>query len=202
LFVDALIRTGEGIEAAGQRLLETCCPSRVRLQFDPAEITPLADRFPPGDDAPVAALGEAAALRGYYTRGEFLAVCEWKSPRSRPLVAQNSRAAVTRATLRALASPDERDRIGALLELRGVGVPTASVLLHFVNPAAYPILDVRALESLGVKGRSTYPVAFWLEYLEACRALAATHGVSLRTLDKALWQYSKEASEPPARSRP
>jgi hypothetical protein len=51
---------------------------------------------------------------------------------------------------------------------------------------------VRALESLGVRGRSTYPVTFWLEYLYACRQLARLHGVSLRTLDKALWQRSKE----------
>jgi hypothetical protein len=53
---------------------------------------------------------------------------------------------------------------------------------------------VRALESLGVKSRSTYPVSFWLAYLQACRALARETGVSLRTLDKALWQYSKERS--------
>jgi hypothetical protein len=35
-------------------------------------------------------------------------------------------------------------------------------------------------------------VSFWVGYLHACRDLAAEHGVSLRTLDKALWQYSKE----------
>ena len=37
-------------------------------------------------------------------------------------------------------------------------------------------------------------MSFWLEYLEACRALAGRAGVSIRTLDKALWQYSKELS--------
>jgi hypothetical protein len=163
----------------------------VQLQFDPAEILALAARFPEGDDGPVATLGAAAARRGYYTRGELIALCEWKSPRSRPLVAQNSRGAVTRATRRALAGP-ERERMEALLALRGVGLPTASVLLHFADPATYPILDVRALEALGVTGRSSYTIAFWLEYLATCRALAATHGVSLRTLDKALWQYSRE----------
>jgi hypothetical protein len=162
----------------------------VQLQFDPAEIRSLAARFPTGDDSRVAALGAGAARRGYYTRGEFLALCGWKSPRSRPLVARNSRAAVTRATRRALAGT-EQERIEALLSLRGVGFPTASVLLHFADPAAYPILDVRALEALGVT-RSSYTIPFWLEYLATCRALAAAHGVSLRTLDKALWQYSKD----------
>ena len=73
-------------------------------------------------------------------------------------------------------------------------MPTASTLLYFAFPDDYPILDVRALESLGVRPRSTYPVSFWLEYLDACRKLARRAGVTLRTLDKALWQYSKELS--------
>lgn len=98
------------------------------------------------------------------------------------------------ATGRALSAGDEATRIAALLELEGVGVPTASTLLYFAFPDDYPILDIRALESLGVKPRSTYPVSFWLEYLDACRTLARRAGVTLRTLDKALWQYSKELS--------
>ena len=168
-----------------------------RLQFDPAAIGALAARFGDsgGADAAVTAAGAAAAARGHYERAELLVVCAWKTPRSRPRVAANDDAAIERSTHRALApGAGERERMEALLELSGVGVPTGSVLLHFANPAAYPILDVRALESLGVRARSTYPVAFWLGYLEACRSLAAAHGVSLRTLDKALWQHSKERS--------
>jgi hypothetical protein len=169
-----------------------------RLQFDPAEIGALAARFGDSEatDAAVAAAGAAAGARGHYERAEFLVVCAWKTARSRPLIARNDGAAIERATRRALGSDaaGERERIEALLELSGVGLPTASVLLHFARPAAYPILDVRALESLGVTGRTSYPVGFWLRYLEACRSLAAAHGVSLRTLDKALWQHSKERS--------
>ena len=100
--------------------------------------------------------------------------------------------AATRESLSPAAG--ERERIESLLALRGVGLPTASVLLHFAMPDRYPILDVRALESLGVTGNPSRTVAFWLGYVDACRALAAAHGVSLRTLDKALWQHSKERS--------
>jgi hypothetical protein len=121
-------------------------------------------------------------------------VCSWKTVRSRPKVAANTEAAVVDATGRALVAVDEETRIAALLELEGVGVPTASTLLYFAFPDDYPILDVRALESLGVRPRSTYPVSFWLDYLEACRRLARDAGVSIRTLDKALWQHSKELS--------
>jgi hypothetical protein len=136
----------------------------------------------------------AARERGYYTREEFLQVCAWKTVRSRPKVAANTEAAIVDATARALAAGDEATRIAALLELEGVGVPTASTLLYFAYPDDYPILDIRALESLGVKARSTYPMSFWLEYLDACRALSDRAGVSLRTLDRALWQHSKELS--------
>jgi len=168
-------------------------PVSFTLGFDPREIGALAARFGEGGDARPAAIGAAAARRGHYSRGEFLALCEWKSPRSRPLAAANRPAAVRAATRVALAAAGtERERIESLLALRGVGMPTASVLLHFAMPDRYPILDVRAVESLGIIGRTSYPVAFWLAYVEACRALAAQHAVTLRTLDKALWQYSKE----------
>ena len=150
--------------------------------------------LPTVDESARETIGAAARARGYYRRREFLRVCAWKTPRSAPKVALNTEPAVRAATRRALAEPDETARMQALLSLSGVGVPTASTLLYFAFPALYPILDVRALESLGVKPRSQYPISFWLGYLEACRTLAAQSGVSIRTLDKALWQWSKERS--------
>ena len=164
------------------------------IQFPPEQVPELAARFSEVDESAPETIGAAARARGYYLRREFLLACAWKTPRSAPKVALNTEPAVRTATRRALADPDETVRMQALLSLNGVGVPTASTLLYFAFPALYPILDVRALESLGVKPRSQYPIAFWLGYLEACRALAAECGVSLRTLDKALWQWSKERS--------
>jgi hypothetical protein len=164
------------------------------LQFSADEIEALAGRFPGTDETRLDDVGDAVRRRGHYTRAEFVEVCAWKTPRSRPRVATNSETAVIQVTRSALAATDEATRIAALLGLNGVGVPTASTLLYVAFPHDYPILDVRALESLGVKARSTYPVSFWLAYLSACRQLAARYGVSLRTLDKALWQRSKELS--------
>ena len=168
---------------------------RVRgfeLQFPADQIRALAERYEYEDDERVRAAGEAARRRGYYMRHEFLRICAWKTGRSKSKVASNGEQEVERATRAAFEAPDEAERIEALLELKGVGVPTASVLLHFAFPREYPILDVRALESLGQRGRTTYSVSYWLKYLDACRRLAEEHGVSLRVLDKALWQYSKE----------
>jgi hypothetical protein len=181
--------------------MSTRCPRSLRplpsfeLQFPIEQVPALAARFPAMDDGPGLALGAAVRARGHYTRAEFIEVCGWKTARSRTKVAANSDAAVVEATRRALSAADEQTRITALLELAGVGVPTASTLLYFVFPDDYPILDVRALESLGGKPRSTYPVGFWLAYLSACRNLARRAGVSIRTLDKALWQHSKERSQ-------
>lgn len=162
------------------------------LQFPPEDIEALAARFGETDDAACLAAGEAARARGHYTREEFLTVCAWKTARSRPKVERNDAGTVQRATGQAIGTGDERERMEALLALEGVGVPTASTLLHFAFPGEYPILDVRALQSLGQPARSGYPVAYWLGYVAACRELARRHGVSLRTLDKALWQSSKE----------
>ena len=171
---------------------------KFELQFPGGEIESLAARFGSGGydgDARLRGMGDAVRARGYYTRGEFITVCAWKSPRSRPKILSNSRALVVRNTRAALTAPDEPGRIEPLLALSGVGVPTASTLLFVAFPAEYPILDVRALESLGAKARSTYPLPFWLGYLDTCRRLAREHGVTIRTLDKALWQHSKEQAE-------
>jgi len=162
------------------------------LQFPASDIEALAGRFGYADDSRLLAHGAAARTRGYYTRGEFIEVCAFKTARSRPRVTVNSRHAVMSRTGQALAASDESDRITPLLELHGVGAPTASTLLYAAFPDDYPILDVRALESLGAKPRSQYPISFWLAYLCACRELARCSGVSIRTLDKALWQHSKE----------
>lgn len=121
-------------------------------------------------------------------------VCEWKTPRSKPLVAENTEHDVVTVTSAALATENERLRIEALRSLRGVEIPTASVLLSFAFPDRYTIIDVRALESLGHPGRSVYTVNYWLDYLRACRRIAAENGMTLRELDKALWHYSKSVA--------
>ena len=166
--------------------------ARFRLQFPPSEIEPLAARYGFDADAEVAAAGAAARRRGHYTKPELMLVCAWKTARSRSRVAKNTDAFVEGITRAAFATEDESERMAALCALRGVEAPTASVLLHFAFPDRYPIIDWRALESLGEPEQATYPIAYWLAYVEACRRLAAEAGVSMRVLDKALWQHSRE----------
>lgn len=174
--------------------------TRFALQFPADDVPELAARFSYGklDDDCLTA-GAAARARGSYTRDELILICNWKTKtgRTEPLVASNSETAVELATARAFRTDDEAKRLEALTGLAGVGVPTASALLFFAFPNDYPILDERALASLGQKARSVYPTSYWIEYLLACRRIAGELGVPIRTLDKALWQKSKEGAPPP-----
>jgi hypothetical protein len=168
------------------------------LQFPIADVPGYAARYPAEEDDDVLALGRAACDRGHYTRAELIRVCRWKTPRSGPLVRQNDAESVEAATRVALDERSaERERAEALLSLRGVGWPTASVLLHVAYTDRYPILDVRALHALGVRAPSTYSFSFWEAYRTAWRPLAERSGVDGRSFDRALWQWSKEQGAPP-----
>jgi hypothetical protein len=163
------------------------------LQFPLGEVREYAARFPAAGDAGALALGRAARERGHYTLEEFVAACRWKTPRSAPLVARNTAAEVEAATRVALGPRGSAgERMEALRALHGVEWATGSVLLHLAYPDRFPILDVRALHALGVTGRSSYTTAFWEAYVDAWTALSAAAGVDGRTLDHALWQWSKE----------
>jgi hypothetical protein len=166
------------------------------LQFAIEDVPSYAARYPAEGDDDVLAIGRAARDRRYYTREELITICRWKTPRSGPLVRQNDAESVESSTRVALRDGGgERERVVALLSLRGVGWPTASVLLHVADPDRYPILDVRALHALGVKPPSAYSFSFWEAYVTAWQPLAERSGVDGRTFDRALWQWSKEQSE-------
>lgn len=129
---------------------------------------------------------------GFLTPNQLFEICRWKSPRRPKLALKNSPQFVREITTFAFRACCEESRIGALTLLHGVSYPTASVILHFCVDDTYPILDFRALWSLGIEDPPQYHAAFWMEYVSYCRLLAKTHSLSIRELDMALWQFSKE----------
>ena len=184
--------------SCGARLRVKALPGRrerFKLQCSLSELPRLAALYDVDDDSEMFAIGRAARARGHYLRSELIPMCRWKTPRTQRLVAGNTEEAVAAATRAALDAVDEHSRITSLIGLQGVAVPTASVLLHFAFPERYPIIDWRALEALGQPARSQYSVGYWLEYAAYCRELAAQEGLTMRGLDKALWQYSYELSQ-------
>ncbi|MEI7941506.1 MAG: hypothetical protein WCK27_32915 [Verrucomicrobiota bacterium] len=128
---------------------------------------------------------------------DLCAVCDWKAPRAAGHAKRNDRREVEEITAAALRAQSERVRVEMLQVLHGVSYPTASVILHFYHRDVYPILDFRALWSMGFAQPSQYTFAFWWDYVQATRDLLArarrvTPSLSMRKLDRALWQYSKE----------
>jgi hypothetical protein len=165
----------------------------LRSRLKPEHFPKLAAEYDYGGDTRLLdELGPRIRVRGYFEREEFLEFCEWKSPRTRPRCAENSEEMVRETTRVALGTPVEQLRVEVLTLLRGVEWPTASVLLHFVFPDRYPILDFRALWSLGYRTPPRYDFRLWQAYTECCRELARSAGVSMRTLDRALWQFSRK----------
>ncbi len=163
------------------------------LRFKKSLLPFWAARYPAGYDLEVEVIAPQIRKRGHFTRNEFLTLCHWKTPRSKPLVERNNETYVRAATQVALSTPEERLRVEVLTLLDGVRWPTASVLLHFGHREPYPILDYRALWSLSVDAAQVrYEFGFWQEYVQYCRKLATESGLSMREVDRALWQYSKE----------
>jgi hypothetical protein len=164
------------------------------LRFDEALIPELASRYTyPIEDEMVHEIGPRAKKRGYFTKEEFKTLCRWKTQRSKSRVNSNPAGYIEEATRIALSTPFEELRIGVLTLLHGVSWPTASVVLHFAHKDPYPIIDFRALWSLGIENQPQfYKFDYWWEYVQVCRALAGRCAISMRKLDRALWQYSKD----------
>lgn len=139
--------------------------------------------------------------QGYLTRAQFLRICRWKSPRTQPLCRRNLSRKIETITRASFACADETLKMDLLRLLDGVDWPTASTILHFGDHGQYPILDYRALWSLGYERPPRYTMEFWLSYLAYTRELASRCDMTVRDVDKALWQYSKVAQPPVPRVR-
>lgn len=163
-----------------------------RLRFNRKAIKEWAECFLVEEGAePITDLVPKVRAQGFYAQEDLEAFCYWKSPRTRRRVAQNSGDYTEAVTRTALTTPNERLRIEILLLLNGVSWPTASVLLHFAHEEQYPILDFRALWSVGLENYGKYDFDLWWQYTQYCRNLANETKRSMREVDRALWMYSK-----------
>ena len=153
----------------------------------------LQDLTPKGrkaEDNVVDVIGPCARDVGFLTLEQFKEICMWKSPRPKHLYEQNEDEYIEEVTRIALSAPSERLRIQILTLLRGVSWRTASAILHLAHQDRYPIMDFRVMRTLGQEVQENF--AFWWEYVELCRKIAEKHGVTMRTLDRALWKYAIE----------
>jgi hypothetical protein len=162
-----------------------------KLQYDPAEIRKLADRYmavSAEDDRKMEEAGQRIA-RGEFSRANLEIVCGWKSRRRLRLLDKNTDKQIEQALNGAISSSDVKDAVCPLTALAGIGVKMASAILTAIDPGRYTALDYRALEALGLEDSDDLDL--YMLYLDACLSMSKKHGVTMRTFDRANWQWSK-----------
>ena len=134
--------------------------------------------------------------KGYLCKTELLQMAQWKSHYTPSKVDKNPSGVIEDVTGEAFSIDDDWEKLQKLSnELTGVRESVASVILHLYDPKKYPILDVHALNSIGIDNSQIYyDEPFWREYVDLCRAEAERYDVSMRTLDRALYKYSQSGT--------
>ena len=172
----------------------------MNLRFCASKINYWADRYnPTGDTARwenelIEIIKPKVKQLRYLELNELETLVKWKSERRKALVKENCDSDVKYITKCAFLVKGERPRIEILTCLSGVAYPIASAILHFFHEDPYPILDFRAPWSIGFEeDEIEYSFKFWEKYMKKCRKIASENGIKcMRTLDRALWQYSDE----------
>ncbi len=130
----------------------------------------------------------------YLRQKELVEIGGWKS--KRPLrhyrSEENDDLTVQEITKFSFNTKSEKARIGCLLALKGVSWPVASAILHFAFPTKYAIMDFRVIWSLGWAKPPSYNFSFWQKYCKRMGGISKTNNLPIRTVEKALWKYSKE----------
>lgn len=127
------------------------------------------------------------------TKPVLIKIAEWKAARTKGYICTNDPKYVEEVIRESLKTDNERLRLEILTLLNGVGTRMASAILHFCFPERYAVMDWRAWESLTKLGKITGKIEDTYEsynkYNDVCQGIAKQFHVSLRTLDKALWQW-------------
>jgi hypothetical protein len=181
----------------------------MTLQIDDAFISkwhPKYDELEPGDEKKYDALvhtvdEEMKSKKRTISRETFLDIWKWKGAmrviRHVRLDEYDSRYA--EAFRRAAASEPPERKLAVLLgpgrKLPGVGAPTGSTIIHFIDPENTPIIDVRTVEVL-VEARRISTKQRDLEHYEQFRkAIDLIRNDcperTLRQIDRALFAYHK-----------
>ena len=172
---------------------------RFVLQFAASEIDGLAAWYleqNQGEDEEAFKAGSSIA-GGDHNRQNLEKIFRWKTGgRGISRLSQNTDGEIADGLRLAIDATTERSAIAVLCGLNGVEVPVASAILTATKPQRFTIIDFRALESLGVSERRTYySIDYYLAYLRTCQELSNEYKTSLRTLDRALWQWSRKNSK-------
>ena len=178
----------------------------MELRFCESEIEDLAIRYTECQhednrerEKQLIELEKTILRRGHLTKYELYTVARWKlcvyEEEAAEPTKKNPDALIEITTRQAFTSTADWEKLMTLTQLKGVGESVASAILHLYDKEQYPILDIHALYSVGLKfkRRKSYP--FWPEYIAFCRDIANRNGIDMRTLDRALWRYSYDSED-------
>ena len=166
----------------------------MNLNLAKSEILYYASEYDADYDNCIERLVDGVTARGYLKRGELLELSDWKAKkRNRHNIEKNGDRVIEEMSRFSLGAQTEEARIDCLCCLHGVNLPVASAILHWFHADDYPIYDFRTLATVGVeKERGTIRFDDWMRYVWFCRRMAKENKIDMRTLDRALWQFSKE----------
>ncbi len=178
----------------------------LKIRFDESEIQDWACKYVNDlneeealQEEELLALEPKIKARSYLLKSELVKVVEWKLQnqphrleRNLKYIENNSDAYLEDITRCAFSAKSERARIRVLRCLDGVELPIASAVLHLFHKCRYPIWDTRALWTVQLD-ESQYKnrAECWDAYVDFCRKVADRNNLCMRTLDRALWKYSK-----------
>ncbi len=162
------------------------------MRIDGAFVDKWAAKYGDEEDARLPEVGRKLREMGCYNKATLEEVGQWKSPRSRSYLERNSEADVKAISTAAFNAPFAvQHRL--IQALHGVGSAMASALLMAWDPNTHTVIDVRAIEALREAGlwadKKHWPG--YIEYVGMCQRLATDAECDLRTLDRALWAWSK-----------
>lgn len=174
------------------------------LQFPRAEIPALAERYMKTqgnkDAAAFNAGARIRARKGHHTEDtlkDLDTIMRWKSHLGLHHFTSNTPEEIFEALDFAMDTEQERTAMGILCGLDGVAAPMASAILTALqepDDERFTIIDFRALQALGTK-MDNPSVGYYLDYLDELWKLKEATGHSLRTIDRANWQWSVEQSK-------
>jgi len=143
-------------------------------------------------DKEIISTSENVKAKGFATLKDLEKISYWKSPRSHHHIQKNINNTIKDITGEVLNSNSDLINLGLLLLLQGVSYPTASAFLHFCHELDYPIIDFRAMWSVGFDVQPKYTPELWKDYVLLTRKISKSYLIDKRTLDRALWGYSKK----------
>jgi thermostable 8-oxoguanine DNA glycosylase len=130
---------------------------------------------------------------GKLSENTFRRVIDWKSKRIKGIIDWDNFTKYQKV-LSGLEKLDNKRRLEYLIGLRGIGIPTASVFLHFLWPNEYPIIDIRTVTILNhfdyINWKTINDKNYWI-FKERINEIQKNTGLSLRDIDRALFAYHK-----------